>query len=141
MLPKEWRESYSLRHEKIDAQHQELFRLANCVEALDAKTTTKETLSKLLKEFFAYMEEHFKEEEAYMRSIDYPLLKEHKKLHEGIVNAMTALLKETKGIEALQAKMKIISHKWLVEHILESDLNIEKWRAAHTVDLDELVVL
>lgn len=140
-MPKEWIESYSLHHEKIDAQHQELFRLANCVEALDAKTTTKETLSKLLKEFFAYMEEHFKEEEAYMRSIDYPLLKEHKKLHEGIVNAMTALLKETKGIEALQAKMKIISHKWLVEHILESDLNIEKWRAAHTVDLDELVVL
>ncbi len=69
------------------------------------------------------------------------LLEEHKKLHENIVDAMTMLLKETKGIEALQAKMKIVSHKWLVEHILESDLKIEKWRAGNTIDLDELEVL
>jgi len=140
-MAKEWSESYSLHHEKIDAQHQELFRLANCVEALDTKTTSKEALASLLKEFFAYMREHFKDEEAYMESIDYPHLKEHQILHEGIVNAMTAILKETKGIEALQAKMKTVSHKWLVEHILESDFKIEKWRAANTIDLDELEIL
>ena len=62
-------------------------------------------------------------------------------MHEGIVHAMTAILKETKGIEVLQAKMKTVSHKWLVEHILESDLKIEKWRAGNTIDLDELEVL
>ncbi len=140
-MAKEWSESYSLHHALIDAQHQELFRLANCVEALDAKTTTKETLATLLKEFFAYMREHFKDEEAYMENIGYPHLKEHRVLHEGIVHAMTAILKETKGIEVLQAKMKTVSHKWLVEHILESDLKIEKWRAGNTIDLDELEVL
>ena len=140
-MAKEWCESYSLYHEKIDAQHKELFRLANCVEALDAKTTTKEVLARLLKEFFAYMREHFKEEETYMESIGYPYLKEHQALHEDIINAMTAILKETKGIEVLQAKMKTVSHKWLVEHILENDLKIEKWRAGNTIDLDELEVL
>lgn len=140
-MSKEWSGSYSLHHEKIDAQHQELFRLANCVEALDAKTTTKETLATLLKEFFAYMREHFKDEEVYMQSLGYPRLEEHKKLHENIVDAMTTLLKETKGIETLQAKMKVVSHKWLVEHILENDLHIEKWRAGNTIDLDELEVL
>ena len=140
-MAKEWSESYSLHNEKIDEQHQELFRLANCVEALDAKTTTKETLATLLKEFFAYMREHFKDEEVYMQSLGYPRLEEHKKLHENIVDAMTTLLKETKGIETLQAKMKVVSHKWLVEHILENDLHIEKWRAGNTIDLDELEVL
>ncbi len=140
-MAKEWCESYSLNHEKIDAQHKELFRLANCVEALDAKTTTKEVLASLLKEFFAYMREHFKEEETYMESIGYPYLKEHQALHEDIINAMTAILKETKGIEVLQAKMKTVSHKWLVEHILENDLKIEKWRKSNVIDLDELEVL
>ena len=140
-MAQEWRESYSLHNELIDAQHQELFRLANCVEALDAKTTSKKTLASLLKEFFAYMREHFKDEEAYMESIDYPHLKEHHILHESIVNAMMAILKETKGIEALQAKMKTVSHKWLVEHILESDLKIEKWRKSNAIDLDELSLL
>ena len=140
-MSKEWSESYSLHHALIDAQHQELFRLANCVEALDEKTTTKETLATLLKEFFAYMREHFKDEEVYMQSLGYPRLEEHKKLHENIVDAMTTLLKETKGIETLQAKMKVVSHKWLVEHILENDLHIEKWRAGNTIDLDELEVL
>jgi len=113
-MAKEWNESYSLHHEKIDAQHKELFRLANCVEGLDSKTTDKESLAALLKEFFAYMREHFKDEETYMQSIDYPHFKEHQALHEDIINAMTAMLKETKGIEALQAKMKMVSHKWLV---------------------------
>ena len=140
-MSKEWSESYSMHYALIDAQHQELFRLANCVEALDAKTTTKETLATLLKEFFAYMREHFKDEEVYMQSLGYPRLEEHKKLHENIVDAMTTLLKETKGIETLQAKMKVVSHKWLVEHILENDLHIEKWRAGNTIDLDELEVL
>ena len=87
------------------------------------------------------MREHFKDEETYMESIGYPYLKEHQALHEDIINAMTAILKETKGIEVLQAKMKTVSHKWLVEHILESDLKIEKWRAGNTIDLDELEVL
>lgn len=140
-MAKEWSDRYSLHHEKIDAQHQELFRLANRVEALDSKTTTKEILARLLKEFFAYMGKHFKDEEAYMLSIGYPLLEEHKKLHEEIIGSMTALIKETKGIEALQSKMKIVSHKWLVEHILENDLRIEKWRSSITIDLDELEVI
>lgn len=135
-MPKEWSDRYSLNHPKIDAQHKELFRLANCVEALDAHKVTKEELSELLKEFFNYMREHFKDEEAYMQSIDYPLLKDHQALHEHIIISMTMILKETKGIEALQAKIKTVSHQWLVEHILENDQKIEKWRRGNMVDLD-----
>ena len=137
-MPKEWRESYSFRHERIDAQHQELFRLANCVEALDAKTTTKETLSKLLKEFFAYMEEHFSEEEAYMESIDYPLLEQHRKLHQDIISSISDILKQKKSIEELQQAMKEASHKWLVEHIINNDLKMEKWRLGNTVTPSDL---
>ncbi len=66
----QWKDSFSLHHETIDAQHKELFRLANFVENIDARTITKIELSHLFNEFFTYMRNHFAEEEAYMASIE-----------------------------------------------------------------------
>lgn len=138
LMPKEWIEAYSLHNETIDTQHKELFNLANKVEALDSKTASKEQLGILLKEFFNYMKEHFKDEEAYMQSIDYPIMNQHCKLHESIIEQMTLTLKLSKGIEVLQAKIKEVSHQWLVEHILKHDLKIEKWRKGISVEPNEL---
>jgi hemerythrin len=134
----EWDERYSVHHELLDLQHQELFDLANTVQRLDPNNADKAELSKLFKEFFDYMAKHFKEEEAYMQSLDYPLLEKHKKFHESIILGMTKILKEKKGIVELQKSMKMIAQKWLVEHILENDLKIEKWRKSITVSEDDL---
>ncbi|ASC94390.1 bacteriohemerythrin [Sulfurospirillum diekertiae] len=103
----EWSEKFSLHHELLDQQHQELFDLANTVQRLDPDSADKAELSKLFKEFFDYMAKHFKEEEAYMQSLDYPLLGQHKKFHESIIFGMTKILKEKKGIVELQKSMKM----------------------------------
>lgn len=134
----EWNEKFSLHHALLDKQHQELFDLANAVQALDPAKTDKAELGNLFKEFFDYMAKHFKEEEAYMQSLEYPLLEKHKKFHESIIEGMTKILKEKKGIEDLQKSMKMIAKKWLVEHILENDLQIEKWRKSITVSDEDL---
>ncbi|MDD3343144.1 MAG: bacteriohemerythrin [Sulfurospirillaceae bacterium] len=136
-MGQEWSRRFSLNHPVLDEQHKELFRLANCVEAMDARSVNKESLSLVIKKMFHYMREHFKEEEEYMHNIDYPLIQKHKKLHQDIIEAMTRILQETKGVEELQAKIKMLSHKWLVEHILESDLQIERWRLSNTVIANE----
>lgn len=140
-MPKEWIDAYSLQNDTIDAQHKELFNLANRVEALESTAVNKEQLSLLVKEFFLYMKKHFSEEEAYMQSIEYPYLKQHCKQHESIITQMTAILKESKGIKELQTKIKVVSHQWLVEHILQDDLKIEKWRKGISVDESELHAL
>jgi hemerythrin len=132
----QWKESFTLHHDRIDAQHKELFRLANFVESLDPRSITKLELSALFKEFFDYMQEHFKEEEAYMASIEYPLLQDHQKLHQEIIDSITNLLREKRSIQELQHAMKDASHKWLVEHILHNDLKIEKWRKGNIVTSD-----
>ena len=44
-MPLEWKEIYTLHHKKIDAQHQELFRITNTLEALDAHRTSKAQLA------------------------------------------------------------------------------------------------
>ena len=129
----EWDEKFSLHHALLDQQHQELFDLANAVQALDPEGADKAELGRLFKEFFDYMAKHFKEEEAYMQSLDYPLYDKHKKFHETIIEGMTKILKEKKSIPELQKSMKMIAKKWLVEHILENDLKIEKWRKSTCV--------
>ena len=129
----EWSEKFSLRHALLDRQHQELFDLANAVQALTPESADKAELGRLFKEFFDYMAKHFKEEEAYMQSLDYPLYDKHKKFHETIIEGMTKILKEKKSIAELQKSMKMIAKKWLVEHILENDLKIEKWRKSTSV--------
>lgn len=134
----EWDEKFSLHHALLDQQHQELFDLANAVQALNPETADKAELGRLFKEFFDYMAKHFKEEEAYMQSLDYPLYDKHKKFHESIIEGMTKILKEKKGIPELQKSMKMIAKKWLVEHILENDLKIEKWRQSITVNETDL---
>lgn len=137
-MPTQWKESYTLHNDTIDAQHKELFRLAHFVENIDSRSITKLELASLFKEFFAYMKEHFAAEEAYMHHIEYPLLEAHKKLHEDIIESMSSMLKEKKTIEELQQSVKETSHKWLVDHILKHDLQIEKWRKSVSVTDEEL---
>ncbi len=134
----EWSERFSLHHELLDAQHKDLFELANAAQKLDPDNANKAELGRLFKEFYDYMAKHFKEEEAYMQSIDYPLLEKHKKFHESIIEGMTKILKEKKGVVELQKSIQMIAKKWLVEHILENDLQIEKWRKSITVTDEDL---
>ena len=137
----EWDERFSLNHALIDLQHQELFELANAAQRLDPNNANKAELSKLFKEFYDYMAKHFKEEEADMQSLDYPLLEKHKKFHESIIEGMTKILQEKKGVVELQKSIQMIAKKWLVEHILENDLKIEKWRKSITVTDEDVVSL
>ncbi|MEZ7933659.1 MAG: hemerythrin family protein [Sulfurospirillum sp.] len=134
----EWSERFSLNHELLDAQHQELFELANAAQRLDPNNANKAELGRLFKEFYDYMGKHFKEEEAYMQSIDYPLYEKHKKFHESIIEGMTKILKEKKGVVELQKSIQMIAKKWLAEHILENDLQIEKWRKSLIVTEKDL---
>jgi len=90
-----------------------------------------------MKQFFSYMCEHFQDEEAYMESIDYPLLREHKQLHEKIIDELTQVLKQSKSVEILINQIKTVSHQWLSEHILEHDQHIQKWLSSHTIVLDD----
>ena len=69
----------------------------------------------------------------YLESIDYPLLDQHRKLHQDIIDSIANILKQKKSIEELQQAMKEASHKWLVEHIINNDLKMEKWRLGNTV--------
>lgn len=128
MMP-QWSDKYKLHHDLIDAQHKELFRLANFVYRLHPEKTTKQELAVILKSFYQYIQTHFKDKESYMESINYPLRKEHIKLHDEIIRSVNEIIQTKKTLAELRISMRFIAQKWLSEHILENDLKISLWKS------------
>lgn len=83
MIPK-WDKTYSIHNAKLDEQHQELFKLAEKLEFIYDKPIHKQEIKDLLTDFFHYIKTHFNEEEKYMKMINYPDFKNHRRHHREI---------------------------------------------------------
>lgn len=133
MVLPQWEKRFSINHTQMDAQHQELFHLAGKVLKINPRTSTKQEVRILFGEFFHYMGEHFKEEEAYMQSIEYPGLAEHKALHESIIEEITKILKTQHTIVGLKGAMLEATRHWLVDHIMQHDKKIQMWQKSYSL--------
>ncbi|EGK7562705.1 hemerythrin family protein, partial [Campylobacter coli] len=67
------------------------------------------------------MKTHFKDEETYMQSINYP---EHKAMHKKIIKDMSILLNDCNSTNDLKEKLYEIVSAWLLEHIVKHDMMI-----------------
>ena len=127
MLPS-WSKELSVHNEAIDEQHKKLFEIAGRAYALTNKKATKEEIITILRELLNYTQEHFKDEEAYMESIYYPRLIQHKERHREIIRDMTSAVMQIRNVDDLKEQLAIIAKKWLLEHIIREDMQIEKFR-------------
>lgn len=127
MLPS-WKPQYSVNHSGLDAQHKELFRLAAQVYGLDASAATKTKIRELLHGFYGYMQKHFTEEEAYMEAIGYPGIQEHRTQHQEIIDSLNGIIKKSHDLKEIRSSMRMMVRVWLVEHIMQHDMQYEKWR-------------
>lgn len=122
-----WDERYNINHQKIDTQHQRLFEPAAQVENAVFKFVKRDELKEILTELFAYMKEHFHDEEEFMQEIQYPRLYEHKQIHKNIIHEMSQLIQNIKSTNDLKEKLYSIMSKWLSRHILSHDVMIIAW--------------
>lgn len=127
MLPI-WSEEFSVHHSIIDEQHQMLFDLAHKAYETTRNHTPTSEIKAMIAEFFEYMKIHFRDEERYMQAIDYPHLEEHKKIHRKIVEDMTTAVKNIRSADELKESIRAMSKRWLFTHILQEDMQIEKFR-------------
>ena len=84
---------YLLGFELMDTQHQYLFGLMEKAQVLlkDENILYKyDELIEILKGLKNYTLTHFKDEIAFMESIDYPRLQLHKEAHEGFITKLMA---------------------------------------------------
>ncbi|TLD81957.1 non-heme iron protein [Helicobacter sp. MIT 05-5293] len=127
MLP-DWSDEFSVHHEIIDQQHQRLFELAHKAYRIANSPSSSNEIKAILVEFFEYMKTHFKDEEQYMHAIGYPRLEEHKKIHRTIVAEMAGMVKHVGSMDILKEMIATVAEDWLLVHILQEDMQIEKYR-------------
>jgi len=111
----------------VQAEHKKLFEMANQLFEAGKNNKTKEFIADMLKFLDDYTRKHFKDEEAYMQSINYPGLTDQKKLHADFIAALDKLKKEYQEsggsiIVILNANQMVVD--WLLKHISIEDKKI-----------------
>ncbi|MBU1406012.1 MAG: hemerythrin family protein [Proteobacteria bacterium] len=119
-----WSAKYSIGNAEIDAEHQRLIELANHVASLAANNEQLARIKQYIVALYDYVKTHFQHEEEYMLALGYPQYEEHKKLHEGIIAEMNAIMKHSGNLDVLVYKFKRLMNAWVLEHILLEDSRI-----------------
>lgn len=132
-----WYKEYNMGVDVIDKEHQQLFKILDKLFGLWREEKDNQWLCQEgLKFFEGHALKHFAHEEAYMDSIHYIGLKQHKKIHKGFKeDTLPALEKELEETghspEAVEHFLGVCSG-WLIGHMLSEDLaiigkGIRKW--------------
>lgn len=118
----EWNENYSVDIRTIDDDHQGLFRLINQLFDAMSHGMAKEILQETLGHLIDYTKTHFKREEMYFLTTNYPETVEHKLQHELFIEKIDTLKKQfDEGDKQISVELIKYLSDWLINHILISD--------------------
>ena len=125
-MPKiEWDESFSVHNAEIDGQHKKWIELFNKTHNILMKSDIEASLDpgieaiKAMQDYACY---HFKFEEEYMRTMNYPDFFNHKRLHKDFddkIYSYSRLVHEGKLVSNTEI-LKLIRN-WLLDHITIED--------------------
>lgn len=118
----EWKETFSVKNDDIDAQHQKLIEMINDMH--DAMKTGKgsEAVAEIIDEMKRYTVYHFETEEKLMEEAGYPELKEHREEHQHFNKKVNEFCKEMKKSKAgLSMQVMSFLADWMRKHFLEVD--------------------
>lgn len=116
--------------EELDAQHQELISRINAVEKLE-KSKDIPGLLGTLAEFKSDLADHFRAEEAHLRSVNYPKLSSHAKHHSETIVALERLIRDVEDHEPSQGGIAHVCFHELISAVLLTDMQFINWMADH----------
>jgi len=122
-----WNKNYEVGVDLIDSQHKKWFEKADQLFEAGKSGKSKEYIIQMFDFLDDYTKTHFRDEEKYMTSINYPELALQKQMHEGFIKKLAELRKdyETAGANLtviLGANQFILD--WLTKHISNADKKI-----------------
>ncbi|MBK9576306.1 MAG: hemerythrin family protein [Fibrobacteres bacterium] len=121
----DWNETFSIGEPLLDAQHRELFDIANSLPENNDRAQVRACVMRL----FRYTREHFAAEEDFMRSVGYPDLQQHTRIHEKLIEQLAVISQEPLGTTAADLSFKKFVLHWLTDHILICDKAVQKFVA------------
>lgn len=117
-----WRPSYDCGEPLIDAQHRELFRLANELLDLAIMDPAPAHLIATLDELLRHIQRHFEDEERILRALGYPDSERHAALHRRLVERALSLREEAEGGGLTFGQLaEFLSRDVVARHMLYED--------------------
>ncbi len=124
----EWTNELRTGNMAIDTQHRLLFTIYGHLRS-DLETTDPEAV---FKELLHYTETHFHDEEKLMTSMKYPKVAEHHRIHkELMVQVQDYASQYCSGRLSDILHIENLLRHWLVDHILEEDLQFATFYNEH----------
>ncbi|MGD9568593.1 MAG: bacteriohemerythrin [Sedimentibacter sp.] len=122
-----WTKNLEVGVDLIDTQHKKWFEKAGQLFEAGKNGKSKEMIIQLFNFLDEYTKTHFKDEEKYMMSINYPELASQKQMHEGFIEKLAELRNDYEKAGAniiviLNANQFILD--WLTKHISNADKKI-----------------
>lgn len=118
-----WYDNYKVGIDEIDADHQNLFSIANKISDDMDQSINHDAFIKGLDALVAYCHEHFDREERILADWGYPELDDHKEKHVALGNQV-AEFKEAYELAPEQFnyhEILVFLKRWLKGHILVED--------------------
>lgn len=124
-----WKDSYKIGNAKIDGEHEKLFDIAQKAFKIKKNEALNKEVKAIILQLYDYMQTHFKAEERFMASIQYPWMEEQKELHSYILSEVNRLLKElpNMGIELFSEELSELIRVRFLQHIIQEDQKIINW--------------
>ncbi len=125
-----WTKNLEVGVTLIDEQHKKWFEKADQLFEAGKNGKSKEYIIQMFDFLDDYTKTHFKDEEKYMQSINYPKLNEQKQMHQDFIKRLAELRKEyeTSGANItviIGANQFILD--WLTKHISNEDKKIGEY--------------
>ena len=132
----EWNDSLKSNHEEIDKQHYRWIEIYNKLhDTLLSKGSVDNLLDitrDTLKSIEDYAQYHFKYEEEFMKTMNFPHIVEHKRLHKDFDTQIYELNRDIReGRAVLNTQLIKMMKNWIEDHILNSDKKYIEYYNSH----------
>ena len=123
-----WRDSYSVGHPLLDAQHRRLLGLCERLTELDEQSEVRPAAERasaihgILHELADYSRVHFAAEEKMLAECGYPGLAEQQAEHGEYQEKLLDFLLRAMDSEVATGELIAFLAQWWVDHILVSDM-------------------
>jgi hemerythrin-like metal-binding protein len=118
-----WEARFSVGVERLDEQHKGLIRIINQLEAAQQEGGM---MARVISDLRAYVNSHFREEEAMLQAAGYADFESHRKQHkafeEWLKSVETAYNSGYSEALDMAESISAYLHDWLINHILTSDM-------------------
>lgn len=117
-----WSDTFSVGVVELDDQHKRLVAMINRLIDEQKTLTRPETIAELITDMTDYALEHFRAEEYLMAEYGYEGKEVHVQVHEDFIRKTQEFMAAPAGPNILSKALLEFLKSWLIDHILNEDM-------------------